>query len=126
MIKEGEESIRISRHSNQPIASPAHYMAAPTPPPAEAVPSATVEQAPETTGHKVLSPMVGAFYSAPSPTAPPFVEVGQKVKVGDVLCIVEAMKMMNQINADKAGTVDAVLVENGQPVEFDQPLFIIV
>ena len=72
------------------------------------------------------SPMVGTFYRAPSPGSPSFVEVGQHVKVGDVLCIVEAMKMMNQIEADKAGVIEAILVENGEPVEFDQPLFTIV
>ncbi|NIP72400.1 MAG: acetyl-CoA carboxylase biotin carboxyl carrier protein, partial [Gammaproteobacteria bacterium] len=76
-------------------------------------------------GHKVLSPMVGTFYRAPSPGNPPFVEVGQRVNVGDTLCIIEAMKMFNQIEADKAGTVAAILVENGQPVEYGQPLFII-
>jgi acetyl-CoA carboxylase biotin carboxyl carrier protein len=74
----------------------------------------------------VRSPMVGTFYNAPSPDAPPFVEEGQAVQAGDVLCIVEAMKMMNQIEADKSGTIKAVLVENGEPVEFDQPLFSIV
>lgn len=76
-------------------------------------------------GHVVASPMVGTFYRSPSPDASPFVEVGQKVSVGDVLCIVEAMKMMNQIESDKAGTVTAILVEDGQPVEFDQPMFTI-
>jgi acetyl-CoA carboxylase biotin carboxyl carrier protein len=78
------------------------------------------------TGHTLHSPMVGTFYRSPSPSSPAFVEVGQSVKVGDVICIVEAMKMMNQIEADKAGTVSAILVDNGQPVEFDQPLFSIV
>ncbi len=77
-------------------------------------------------GHVVRSPMVGTFYRSPSPGAPAFVEVGQKVNVGDVLCIVEAMKMMNQIEADKAGTVGAILVEDGEPVEFDQPMITIV
>ena len=74
----------------------------------------------------VRSPMVGTFYNAPSPSSPAFVEVGQAVKMGDVICIVEAMKMMNQIEADKSGTIEAILVENGEPVEFDQPLFSIV
>ncbi len=77
------------------------------------------------TGHQLRSPMVGTFYRAASPTSKNFAEVGQSVKVGDTLCIVEAMKMMNQIQADKAGTITAILVENGEPVEFDQPLFVI-
>jgi acetyl-CoA carboxylase biotin carboxyl carrier protein len=77
-------------------------------------------------GHMLTSPMVGTFYRSPSPTSASFVEVGQTVKVGDIVCIVEAMKMMNQIEADKAGTVEAILVESGEPVEFDQPLFCIV
>lgn len=76
-------------------------------------------------GYKILSPMVGTFYRTPSPDAKAFVEVGQQVNVGDVICIIEAMKMMNQIEADKSGVVKAILVENGQPVEFDQPLFVI-
>ena len=79
-----------------------------------------------TAGHVVTSPMVGTFYGSPSPTSPAFVEVGQTVKIGDVVCIVEAMKMMNQIEADKAGTIGAILATNGEPVEFDQPLFSIV
>jgi acetyl-CoA carboxylase biotin carboxyl carrier protein len=129
-ITEGEESVRINRYSNAPVmaAQPQHYAAAPAPvaapaaaPAAEAAPAAAAEPA----GHKVLSPMVGTFYSAASPEAPAYVEVGKSVKVGDTLCIVEAMKMMNQIEADKAGVVKAILVENGEPVEFDQPLFII-
>ena len=130
-IKEGEESVRISRHSNAPAAIPAQYAVAPAAAPiAAAAPAAEVkEEAAEPakpTGHQVLSPMVGTFYRAPSPSSPPFSEVGQHVKAGDVLCIVEAMKMMNQIEADKSGTIEAILVENGQPVEFDQPLFTIV
>jgi acetyl-CoA carboxylase biotin carboxyl carrier protein len=131
-ITEGEESVRINRHSSAPViaAQPQHYAAAPAPvaapaaapaPAAEAVPAAAAEPA----GHKVLSPMVGTFYAAASPEAPKYVEVGQSVNVGDTLCIVEAMKMMNQIEADKAGVVKAILVENGEPIEFDQPLFII-
>ncbi|TLX46923.1 acetyl-CoA carboxylase biotin carboxyl carrier protein [Pseudoalteromonas phenolica] len=130
-ITEGEESVRINRHSSAPViaAQPQHY-AAPAPvaapaaapaPAAEAAPAAAAEPA----GHKVLSPMVGTFYAAASPEAPKYVEVGQSVNVGDTLCIVEAMKMMNQIEADKAGVVKAILVENGEPIEFDQPLFII-
>lgn len=129
-IQEGEESVRISRRREQ-IAAPApqmHY-AAPAqqaPAPAPAAEAAPAEAAPaEPQGHSVKSPMVGTFYRAPSPTASAFVEVGQTVKKGDVICIVEAMKMMNQIEADKAGTVTDILVENGQPVEFDQPLVVI-
>jgi len=134
-IKEGEESVRISRNSGQAIVpAPAYAAPVPAPAPAPAAPApapAPVAAAPEaaepaTSGHVVKSPMVGTFYRSPSPTSPSFVEVGQTVRVGDVVCIVEAMKMMNQIEADKAGTIEAILVENGEPVEFDQPLFSIV
>ncbi|KJZ04756.1 acetyl-CoA carboxylase biotin carboxyl carrier protein [Pseudoalteromonas piscicida] len=132
-ITEGEESVRINRHSSAPVyAQPQQYMAAPAAPaPAApaAAPAAAVEAAPAESsapaGHQVKSPMVGTFYTASSPTAAAYVEVGSKVNVGDTLCIVEAMKMMNQIESDKAGVVKAILVENGEPVEFDQPLFII-
>ena len=130
-IKEGEESVRISRHGNQPAApvayaapapaAPAPPAAAPAPREATAQEAATPAAAPAA-DNAVLSPMVGTFYRAPSPEAPSFVEVGQTVRVGDVLCIVEAMKMMNQIEADRAGTVTAIHVENGEAVEFDQPL----
>ena len=127
-IKEGEESVRISRHSSAP--APVHYqvpMAAPAPVAAPAaVAAAPAAAAPAAaSGHQVKSPMVGTFYRSASPGAKAFAEVGQQVKVGDVLCIVEAMKMMNQIESDKAGVIKAILVENGQPVEFDQPLFVI-
>ena len=105
-ISEGEESVRISRSA---------------PAAAEAAPAAAAE----ISGHIVRSPMVGTFYRTPSPDAKAFIEVGQKVNVGDTLCIVEAMKMMNQIEADKSGTVKAILVESGQPVEFDEPLVVI-
>lgn len=134
-IKEGEESVRISRNAAQPMmmAPQAPMYAAPAAAPAPAAPAPAVEAAPAaansgpvTSGHVVKSPMVGTFYRAPSPTSPDFAEVGQTVKVGDVICIVEAMKMMNQIEADKSGTIEAILVENGEPVEFDQPLFSIV
>ena len=134
-IKEGEESVRISRNSAQQFLAhvPAGYAPVPAPAAAPAPPPAAVEAsepapsaAPATSGHVVSSPMVGTFYRSPSPTSASFVEVGQTVKVGDVICIVEAMKMMNQIEADKAGTIEAILVENGEPVEFDQPLFSIV
>ncbi len=133
-IKEGEESVRISRNraSNQPqyFAAPPMMAAAPAPAPVTAatVAAAAPEEskAAATNGHIVRSPMVGTFYRAPSPSSPPFVEVGKHVKVGDVICIVEAMKMLNQIEADKAGVVEAILAEDGQPVEFDQPLITIV
>ena len=131
-IKEGEESVRISRHGNQPAAPVAYaapapvapasaLAAAPAPVEAPAAEAAAPAAAP-VADNAVLSPMVGTFYRAPSPDAPSFVEVGQTVRVGDVLCIVEAMKMMNQIEADRAGTVTAIHVENGEAVEFDQPL----
>ncbi|HSG02210.1 MAG TPA: acetyl-CoA carboxylase biotin carboxyl carrier protein [Marinobacterium sp.] len=125
-IKEGEESVRISRGSTvAPVMHAAPMMAAPVPAPA-AVPAAATEAAPAApAGHTVNSPMVGTFYRSPSPNAPVFVEVGKSVKAGDVICIVEAMKMMNQIEADKSGVVEAILVEDGQPVEYDQPLIII-
>jgi acetyl-CoA carboxylase biotin carboxyl carrier protein len=125
-IKEGEESVRISRQGNQPTA-PVAYAAPPAPAPA-AAPAPVEAPAPEAAApapiadNAVLSPMVGTFYRSPSPEAPAFIEVGQTVRVGDVLCIVEAMKMMNQIEADRAGTVTAIHVENGDAVEFDQPL----
>ena len=123
-IHEGEESVRISRN-----AAPGSYAAAPAPvaiaaaPAAAPVAAAPVEEVVE--GHVLNSPMVGSFYRAPSPGAASFVDVGSKVKVGDTLCIIEAMKLLNQIESDKAGTIKAVLVENGQPVEYNQPLFII-
>ncbi|KAA8598426.1 acetyl-CoA carboxylase biotin carboxyl carrier protein [Vibrio cyclitrophicus] len=128
-ISEGEESVRISRNSTAPVA-PIQYAAAPAPVAAAAAPAAApvaAEAAAPTvpTGHQVLSPMVGTFYGAPSPDAKPFVKVGQSVTAGETLCIVEAMKMMNQIEADKSGVVTAILVEDGQPVEFDQALVII-
>lgn len=132
-IKEGEESVRISRGSSfspQALvaAAPAPQVAAAAPaaPVAASAPAAEEPSAPVTNGHTVKSPMVGTFYSAPSPGSPAFVSVGQHVKPGDVLCIVEAMKMMNQIEADKAGVVEAILADDGDPVEFDQPLVTIV
>lgn len=126
-IKEGEEAVRISRSSSvmttvvAPAAAPA---AAPAPSP---VAAAEEKLAPQTTsGHVVSSPMVGTFYRSPSPSSPPFVEIGTHVKAGDVVCIIEAMKMMNQIEAEKAGVIEAILVNDGEPVEFDQPLVTIV
>ncbi len=130
-ITEGEESVRISRNGPAQHYAPQmqHYAPAPqyaAPAPAAATAAAPVADAPKAiAGHVVKSPMVGSFYRAASPTAKAFVEVGQSVKVGDTLCIVEAMKMMNQIQSDKAGVVKEILVENGDAVEFDQPLFVI-
>jgi acetyl-CoA carboxylase biotin carboxyl carrier protein len=130
-IQEGEESVRISRSSNTPAPAPVHYAAAPAPQaPAPAASEAPAAEAAapakeEVSGHQVRSPMVGTYYAAPSPGAKDFVQVGQKVNVGDVLCIVEAMKMMNQIEADVSGTIKAILVSNGEPVEYDEPMFII-
>jgi acetyl-CoA carboxylase biotin carboxyl carrier protein len=115
-IKEGEESVRISR------ASSAMLVAAAAPAMQAAPAIVAAPSVPEATGHAVTSPMVGTFYRCPSPGAPAFSEVGQTVKEGDVICIIEAMKMMNQIEADKSGTVTAILVADGEAVEFDQPL----
>ncbi|MDY6926736.1 MAG: acetyl-CoA carboxylase biotin carboxyl carrier protein [Pseudomonadota bacterium] len=124
-ITEGEESVRIHRGSSQ-AAAPVHYAApAPMAAPAAPAPAAAPAEPEAPAGHTIKSPMVGTFYRASSPTAKNFVEVGQSVNVGDTLCIVEAMKMMNQIESDKAGVVKAILVENQEAVEFDQPLFII-
>ncbi len=130
-IKEGEDSVRISRNSGAAVMqAPMAYAPPPmAPAPAVAVaaaPAAEPAAAPVSDANAVLSPMVGTFYRSPGPDAASFVEVGQTVRVGDVLCIVEAMKMMNQIEADRAGTVTAIHVENGDPVEFDQPLITIV
>ena len=124
-IKEGEESVRISRYS---ASAPIMQMAAPAPAmvAAPAAPAALSEPASvEPSGQQIKSPMVGTFYASASPTSGPFVSEGQTVKVGDTLCIIEAMKMMNQIEADKSGTIRSIMVENGSPVEFDQVLFII-
>ena len=127
-IKEGEESVRISRNKAASIAMAAPVAAPAMPAPLAPAPAAPapVPAAPEaaaaSTANAVTSPMVGTFYRSPSPDAPAFVEVGQSVRAGDVLCIVEAMKMMNQIEADRAGTVTAIHAENGEPIEFDQPL----
>lgn len=132
-ISEGEESVRISRGSAvaaaapvapQPIIVPPAAPAAVTAPTAAAV-AAPAAEANAISGHTVRSPMVGTFYRSPSPEAAPFVEVGKSVKVGDTLCIVEAMKMMNRIESDKAGVVKAILVNDGDAVEFDEPLIVI-
>ena len=128
-IKEGEESVRISRNSPQPVQQPAMMpAAAPAAPQAPAAPTTDApsgEAAAEPSGETINSPMVGTFYRASSPEASPFVEVGTTVKKGDTLCIIEAMKMFNQIEAEVDGTIKSILVENGQPVEYDQPLFVI-
>jgi acetyl-CoA carboxylase biotin carboxyl carrier protein len=130
-IKEGEESVRISRGPGVAATVMAPPLTAPpvvVPVPAPTPPTKAKEDPPAEalSGHVVKSPMVGTFYRSPSPSSPTFVEVGQHVKLGDVICILEAMKMMNQIETDKAGVVEAFLVENGQAVEFDQPLVTIV
>jgi acetyl-CoA carboxylase biotin carboxyl carrier protein len=139
-IKEGEESVRISRNGASFAAAGsmpqmAYAMQPPQGMPSGPGPAPTQQssstpppepEAPEEKGHKVRSPMVGTFYRSPSPSSPAFIEVGKTVKEGDVLCIVEAMKMMNQIESDKAGTIAAIHVDNGEPVEFDQPLVTIV
>ncbi|TKB53659.1 acetyl-CoA carboxylase biotin carboxyl carrier protein [Ferrimonas aestuarii] len=129
-ISEGEESVRISRTGTAPVATTyavadAAPMVAPAAAPAPATQAAAPAAAPVASGHQVKSPMVGTFYRSPSPAAKPFVEVGDTVSAGDTLCIIEAMKMMNQIEADKSGVVKEILVDNGDSVEFDEPLFII-
>ena len=129
-ISEGEERVRITRSSPAPAqqmyaAAPQQVVhAAPAAAPAPAAPAAAAEPA-AVEGHVVKSPMVGTFYRSASPGAKPFVDVGQNVNSGDTLCIIEAMKLLNEIESDKAGVIKAILVENGQPVEFGQPLFII-
>jgi acetyl-CoA carboxylase biotin carboxyl carrier protein len=132
-IREGEESVRISRHSKQPAYAQPMYAPAPAPVAAAPVAAATavapvseVASAPKMNGQVARSPMVGTFYRTPGPASPAFVEIGQSVKKGDILCIVEAMKMMNHIEAETSGVIESILVENGQPVEYDQPLFTIV
>ena len=129
-INEGDESVRISRGGTAVT-----YAAAPAPAPMAAAPAPVAAPAPaeaaapaseELAGHAVKSPMVGTFYASPAPDSPPFVTVGQTVAAGDVICIIEAMKMMNQIEADKAGTIGAILIEDGEAVEFDQPIVTIV
>ena len=129
-ITEGEEKVKIVRGGVVSVTPLAAAPAMPPPPaaggPAAAPPAAAVPEAPPVQeGHVVKAPMVGTFYRSPSPDAKAFVEVGQAVKEGDTICIIEAMKLMNEIEADAAGTVKAILVENGQPVEYGQPLFIL-
>jgi acetyl-CoA carboxylase biotin carboxyl carrier protein len=127
-ITEGEEKVRISRQTSAPammMPTMQHVsMGAPMQAPAAAAPAAEAPP-PEPKGHALKSPMVGTFYRAPSPGAPAFVEVGQSVSKGQTLCIIEAMKLLNEIESDAAGTVKAILVENGQPVEYGQALFLI-
>jgi acetyl-CoA carboxylase biotin carboxyl carrier protein len=122
-ISEGEESVRISRYPQNVPVMPTY--APPPAPAAAAAPAAEPAGKAKSDGHEVSAPMVGTFYSSPSPGAKPFVEIGSTVAPGDTLCIIEAMKMMNQIEADVAGKVVSILVEDGHPVEFGQPLFII-
>jgi acetyl-CoA carboxylase biotin carboxyl carrier protein len=131
-ISEGEESVRISRHPRMAmsapaaLASPVGQAVALAPPPSPALPATSAgEHKPRNDDQTITSPMVGTYYSASSPGAKSFVEIGQEIKVGQILCIIEAMKMMNQIESDKAGRVTAILAKNGEPVEFGQPLFII-
>lgn len=139
-VKEGEESVRISRYPTggaavpppqffaappPAIASPASAAPAAAPGSSSAEPAAPAPKAPAANRHVIKAPMVGTFYRTPSPGAKPFVEVGQTVKAGQTLCIIEAMKMLNQIECDKSGVVAEILVDNEKPVEFDQPMFVI-
>jgi acetyl-CoA carboxylase biotin carboxyl carrier protein len=135
-IREGEESVRISRYSSVAAAAPTVSVMPATLPVAGGMPpmwapqpttgaAPAAQEADRLTGHIVRSPMVGTFYRSPTPGAKAFVDVGQRVEAGDTLCIIEAMKILNQIEADKAGTIAKIMVENGQPVEYNQPLFII-
>ena len=138
-IKEGEESLRLSRYSSGPVETQQIRYVSPPPayqPAANTAPShpiaatqhdtkPTAAAAHTTSGHKIRSPMVGTMYTSPSPETPAFVTVGQSVKAGDTLCIIEAMKMFNEIEADRAGKIVEILVKNGDPIEYDQILFII-
>ncbi len=127
-VTEGEEKVRIAKHYGTLAAAPQQYYAAP-PQMVPGAPAATAaklddeDELPE--GHIVKSPMVGTFYRSPSPGAEAFVQVGQSVKQGETLCIIEAMKLLNEIEADASGVIKAILVENGEPVEFGEPLFVI-
>jgi acetyl-CoA carboxylase biotin carboxyl carrier protein len=132
-ITEGEERVKIVKGGAVVVTAPSAVPAVGSPPAAPATPAATgtpapapgAEPEPGQEGHVVKAPMVGTFYRSPSPDAKPFIEVGQAVKEGDTICIIEAMKLMNEIEADASGVVKAILVENGQPVEYGQPLFIL-
>ncbi len=128
-VTEGEEKVRIAKHYGAAVAAPQQYYAAPPPMQAGAAPASSSvnlddeDDMPE--GHVVKSPMVGTFYRSPSPGAESFVQIGQTVKQGDTLCIIEAMKLLNEIEADASGVVKAILLDNGEPVEFGEPLFVI-
>lgn len=124
-IHEGEESVRLSRYSSNVPPTPAAAQAPPQPFAPSPAPAPEQPGEEKITGHIVRSPMVGTFYRAPSPGSKNFVDIGQQVNVGDTLCIIEAMKILNQIEADKSGKVTKILVENAQPVEYNQPLFVI-
>jgi acetyl-CoA carboxylase biotin carboxyl carrier protein len=124
-IKEGDESVRISRGGVVVPSMPVAGASQPPPQPAAVAPN-PVPDASALRGHVVSAPMVGTFYRAPSPASPPFIDIGDSVKEGDTLCIIESMKMMNHIKADRAGRVEAILVANEEPVQFDQPLFTLV
>ena len=126
-INEGEESVRISRYSTTAPAAPIQQFApaAPAPAPVATTETESASEAPAIIGHTVNAPMVGTFYTASAPGSPDFVKVGDSVSEGETVCIIEAMKILNQIEADKSGTVKAILVENAQPVEFGQPLIVI-
>ena len=128
-VQEGEESVRISRTMNQPtqtfISAAPLPVAAAAPAPVESTHQESDKGEALPAGNTITAPMVGTFYRAPAPGATPFVEIGQRVSAGDSLCIIEAMKMLNQIESDKDGVIKAILVENGQPVEYGEPLFII-
>jgi len=128
-IKEGEEAVRISRMPTGGVAAQVHAAPPVAHPAAGGAPGQPAQDAaapkPRTNEHVVTAPMVGTFYAAPSPGAKPFVDIGDEVKIGQVLCIIEAMKMMNQIESDKAGRINSIMARNGDPVEFGQPLFVI-
>lgn len=134
-VTQGEESVRISRYGNQVMTAAPQAVAPPpaaAPPPAPSpapAPAADTAKAPaaeeDDGGHKLCAPMVGTFYRAPAPGSKPFVDVGQTVRAGQTLCIIEAMKMLNQIEADRNGVISKILADNGEPVEYDQPLFVI-
>lgn len=124
-IQEGEESVRISRYGSSPVAAPVAMAPAPVAAPAAAAPVETAAPTAASTENAVTSPMVGTFYLSSSPGAAPFSTVGQTVKTGDVICIIEAMKIMNQIESDRDGVIKSILAEDGNPIEFGQPLFII-
>ena len=121
-VKEGEESVRINRKKEAHISPSAPQVSISAPAPQQSVSPPAIEEEPTHELAKITSPMVGTFYRSPAPGKPAFVEIGQKVKVGDVVCIVEAMKMMNQVKSDVEGVVKKIHIEDGQPVEFDQPL----